>query len=85
MKDNNRFRLGFILIMSTGLVLLYSNMNVIGYLLTTTQVIHYQLPDQLLPNYITIPMSIPFIVGFCLFFRTDEPELTDVNAQRSRS
>lgn len=75
MKDENRFRLGFILLIVAGSVLLYSNMNVIGFVLTTHEVIHYQLPDQLLPDYITMPMSIPFLIGFCLFFRTDEPEI----------
>ena len=79
MKDENRFRLGFILLMISGSVWLYSSSNMLGWVLSSQFLYNNNVPNQLLPSYINIPMTIPFIIGFCLFFRTDEPALEKPN------
>lgn len=79
MQDENRFRLGFILLMVSGSVWLYSSSMMLGWVLSSQFLYNNHMPNQLLPSYITIPMSIPFIIGFCLFFRTDEPLIEQKN------
>ena len=79
MMDETRFRLGFVLLMISGSVWLYSSSMMLGWLLASQFLYSNNVPGQLLPSYITIPMVVPFIIGFCLFFRTDEPEVKRQN------
>lgn len=72
------FRLGFILLLIFGSITIYGYSPIMGYVLFQGwKVIDWtkdasQTPKALLPIYITIPSSILSVIGFILFFTTNE-------------